>query len=38
LSVIRSVIVQHYCKSNQPISLKLRVKRWAYQSEELANF
>jgi len=37
-SVIRSVCVQDYCKSNQPISLKVGPYDWAYQSEELLNF
>jgi len=38
-SLCHSVCVQNYCKSNQPISLKLDVKIWpSYQSEELVNF
>jgi len=36
--VCHSVCVRDYCKSNQPISLKLGVMFGAYQSEELINF
>jgi len=38
LSVIPSVCEQDYCKSNQPLSLKLGCYEWAYQSGEVINF